>query len=446
MNSTYLLAGGGGLVVVALLVAWLIARKVGKSNSGPTKHRGGLTLSDSASKDQRLGEDFILSNIEDGVVMVGPDSQIHLFNPAATKITGWPAEEAVGLDFHSVLQLLDAQGRPYVPANHPFAQALTSATPVRDSNGVLSTRGAKHIPVSVIVSPVMGEDGKPSGNVVGVIRDITKEKAAENQRSDFISTASHEMRTPIAAIEGYLALALNVKIATVDDNARKYLEKAATATKHLGLLFADLLTSSKTDDGRLADHPDVLEAGEIVGQVVEAARFNAKSKNLDLRYIVSGNKEADSGQVMRPLYYVLIDPNRLREVLGNIIDNAIKYTPEGRVAVRITGDSSVIQVQVQDTGPGIPAEDIPHLFQKFYRVDTSMTRTVGGTGLGLYICRRIIEMSNGRIWVESQPSKGSTFYINLPRLSREKALELQKSQANQISPRGSGQGLSGMNP
>ena len=434
MNDIYLLAGGGGLVIL-LVVVFLFALGIRRRhNSEPTKHRSGLTLSDSASKDQHLGADFILANIEDGVVMVGADNRIHLFNPAASKITGWPAEEAVGLDFHNVLQLLDEQGHPYDPNNHPFAKTLVSGEPVRDSKAVLNTRSLKHLPVSVIVSPVVGENGRPSGNVVGVLRDITREKAEESQRSDFISTASHEMRTPIAAIEGYIALALNEKVAKVDDSARKYLEKASAATKQLGTLFADLLTSSKAEDGRLVSYPIVVEVGEIVEQVSEAARFNAKSKGLQLRYMVSKDQEKANAQVMRPLYYGFIDPNRLREVLQNIIDNAIKYTSDGTVTIRLTGDPSVIQIQVQDTGPGIPAEDVPHLFQKFYRVDSSMTRTMGGTGLGLFISRKIIEVSNGRLWVESTLGKGSTFFINLPRLTGEKALELQKRQASTVNP------------
>lgn len=405
----------------------------GSRKDGPKK-RGGLTMSGHALKDQNLGAEFILANIEDAVVMVGSDGQIHLFNPAASNITGWPAEEAVGLDFHNVLQLIDEQGKPYPPAKHPFATALASAAPVHDSKAILNTRTAKRVPVSVIVSPVLGQKGQPTGNVVGVFRDITREKAEESQRSDFISTASHEMRTPIAAIEGYLALALNEKVAKIDSSARKYLEKASAATAHLGQLFADLLTSSKAEDGRLANYPQVVEVGEIVKQVAEAARFKSTEKGLQLRVIVSKDQEEANAQVMRPLYYAFVDPNRLREVMQNIVDNALKYTDEGMITIRLTGDFSVVQIQVQDTGPGISADDLPHLFQKFYRVDSSMTRTIGGTGLGLFISRRIIEMNNGRIWAESLPGKGSTFFINLPRLTAAKALQLQQRQAAEITP------------
>jgi signal transduction histidine kinase len=241
------------------------------------------------------------------------------------------------------------------------------------------------------------------------------------------------MRTPLAAIEGYLSLALNPKTAQIDANARNYLEKAASSTKHLGELFRDLLTSSKAEDGRLISYPAVVEVGEIAEQVAEAAKFPAQSKGLELKYAVSADSPA-GGKAMRPLYYAYADPNRIREVFQNIVDNAIKYTVTGSITVRLTGNAGTIQVQVQDTGAGIPAEDIPHLFQKFYRVDNSSTRTTSGTGLGLFICKRIVELYNGRIWVESELGKGSTFFINLPRLNAQQALEMQRKQAATINP------------
>ncbi|HET7320555.1 MAG TPA: ATP-binding protein, partial [Candidatus Saccharimonadales bacterium] len=110
-------------------------------------------------------------------------------------------------------------------------------------------------------------------------------------------------------------------------------------------------------------------------------------------------------------------------------DNAVKYTDNGKVTIGLTGDNQVVQFYVRDTGPGIPAEDIPHLFQKFYRVDNSTTRTIGGTGLGLFICRKIVELYQGRVWVESAVGKGSTFFINLPRLSTAEAAQQQAQEA-----------------
>ncbi len=145
---------------------------------------------------------------------------------------------------------------------------------------------------------------------------------------------------------------------------------------------------------------------------------------------INATKEGGTAKVVRPLYYVLVDPDRLREVITNLFDNAVKYTPEGKISLGITGNDQVVQCYVKDTGPGIPADDLPHLFQKFYRVDNSATRTIGGTGLGLFICRKIVELYSGRIWAESELGKGSSFYINLPRLTTQKATELQAAGAD----------------
>lgn len=386
------------------------------------------------AKGGTLSTEFLLSAIVDGVVLVGQDNRIHLFNPAASSITGWPAQEAIGLDYRSVIKIIDEHGQEYPADRHPFTQALKSHSTVKDSKGFLSTRSGKLAPVSLIVSPVVEDVNQMSTGVLGVFRDITAEKIEENQRSEFVSTASHEMRTPIAAIEGYLALALNPKVANIDERAKNYLEKAHNSTQHLSQLFADLLTSSKAEDGRLSSYPKVVELGEILEQLVDGARFSAEKKGLQLRYVLSTTAATGGEHVVRPLYYVYVDPDRVREVLQNLVDNALKYTAEGSVTIALTGDPAVAQVQVKDTGDGIPEEDIPHLFQKFYRVDNSMTRTVGGTGLGLFISKKVIELYNGRIWVESQLGKGSTFFINLPRLTTQKALELQKNEVSTLSP------------
>jgi two-component system sensor histidine kinase VicK len=260
----------------------------------------------------------------------------------------------------------------------------------------------------------------------------------EKARADFVSTASHEMRTPVAAIEGYLALAMNEKVSKIDPKARSFLEKAHESTQHLGQLFQDLLTSAKAEDGRLVSHPVVIEMGAYIEQLADSLKFSAQKKGLLCDFVMGKSSEPGAGQtvgaVVRPLYYVHADPDRMREVITNLFDNAVKYTPSGKVSLGLTGNTEVVQIYIRDTGPGIPAEDIPHLFQKFYRVDNSATRTIGGTGLGLFICRKIVEIYKGKIWAESQVGIGSTFYINLPRLSTQKASELQRFQAQQQTP------------
>jgi PAS domain S-box-containing protein len=383
---------------------------------------------------EELNTNFLLGAIVDGVILVDGDNTIKLFSSAASSITGWKVEEAVGLDFRSVLVITDEHGQPYPPELHPFAQALRTRSTVRDSRGLLTTKSGKLVPISLIVSPIIENVEQMSTGVLGVLRDITAEKKEENQRSEFVSTASHEMRTPIAAIEGYLSLVLNPKVASVDARGRNLLEKAHAATQHLSQLFVDLLTSAKAEDGRLASYPTVIELGEVIEQIADATRFTAEKKGLQLKYVLSSGTDIRGGKVVRPLFYVYVDTNRIREVLQNLVDNAVKYTNEGTVTITLTGDNSVVQVQIKDSGIGIAEEDIPHLFQKFYRVDNSMTRTVGGTGLGLFICKKIIELYNGRIWVDSHFGEGSTFFINLPRLTTEQALHMQQKEASSLSP------------
>ena len=382
----------------------------------------------------------LIQSIADGIIVADTEGKITLMNPAAANMTEWPVNEAVGVDANLVAQFNKENGEPIEATENPFTLVLSKKEHINQTLQ-LTGRGKKVITVSLVISPVT-QPG--SGTVIGavaVIRDISDARAAEKQRADFISTASHEMRTPVAAIEGYLALALNEKVSTIDSRARGYLEKAHTSTQHLGKLFQDLLTSSKAEDGRLSNHPSVVEMGAFLQQLTDDLKFAAEKKGLFVEFLVGSsndaidatNKDTVSTHVLKPLYYVYADPDRMREVITNLFDNACKYTDQGKISLGLTGDNDVVQMYIRDTGSGIPAEDVPHLFQKFYRVDNSATRTIGGTGLGLFICRKIVELYKGRIWVESELGKGSTFFINLPRLSTQRATALQASDEANLS-------------
>lgn len=392
-------------------------------------------------RDEKLRSDIILNSIEDGVVLLDSQQQIQLFNPGSVKITGWPENEAKGLNYKSVIKLVNDKGEAYVGPQHPIERVYKEKQVIHDNTAVLVSRANKQFPIALSLTPLVDEGQEITG-VIAIFRDVAQERQEEKQRAEFISTASHEMRTPVAAIEGYLALALNEKVSTVDSRARGYLEKAHTSTQHLGKLFQDLLTSAKAEDGRLSSHPVVVEIGAYLEQLSNDLRFSAEKKGLGIEFVVGSSqiidasKNAVGSRVVKPLYYILADPDRLREVVTNLFDNAVKYTENGKVIIGLTGDDAVVQFYVRDTGPGIPTEDIPHLFEKFYRVDNSATRTIGGTGLGLFICRKIVELYQGRIWVESTVGKGSSFFINFPRLTSQKANELQNQEtsSSQLQP------------
>jgi len=423
-----------GVLTVVLVVLIVIHAVTAKRRAGSKTNAGGLAAS---LRDEKLKSSIILETIEDGVILLDSQKNIQLFNQGASKITGWPSEEATHLNCESVIKLVDSKGEPYDEAEDPFNRIFrqAKATTIRDNAATLVTRSDKRIAITLSVSPLLGDDGTTVTAAVAIFRDVSQERAEEKQRAEFISTASHEMRTPVAAIEGYLALALNDKVATIDSRARDYLEKAHASTQHLGKLFQDLLTSAKAEDGRLSNHPAVIEMGAYLQQLTEDLKFAAEKKGLFSEFtlgssdIIDASKHSTTEKVVKPLYYVWADPDRMREVITNLFDNACKYTEQGKISIGLTGNNEVVQLYVRDTGPGIPREDIPHLFQKFYRVDNSATRTIGGTGLGLFICRKIVELYQGRIWVDSELDKGSTFYINLPRLTSQRAEQLQATAA-----------------
>ena len=329
---------------------------------------------------------------------------------------GWGKQDALELDYRSVFRLTDDKDRPLAPENDPVQKVLLINESITSNDFTLLTANGKKMIISLLVSP-LGPTG--SGAII-VFRDITSEVLENRQKAEFISTASHEMRTPVAAIEGYISLALNPDTATIDEKARSYLQKAHESAAHLGQLFQDLLDVSKAEDGRISNNPVSIDVTSFIRDLIGPFQSRASEKGLSLSFVPDVVKEGNS--VIEPIYYVSADPSHLREVISNLVENAIKYTKEGSVTIDVGGDSEHVMISVVDTGIGIPAEDIPHLFQKFYRVDNTDTREIGGTGLGLYLCRRLVETMNGRIWIESDYSKGSMFFVELNRIQNDQII------------------------
>lgn len=384
-----------------------------------------LNSAKSQLSQEQLKSEIVIRNIGDGVVVVDTSMRIQLFNPSAQQLTGWSESEAKGLDYHVVIPLADDGGAPLTADNDLLAQSFVKKQSIVRDDVTLTTRANKKLTLSIMVSPIYDESQKPSGSIM-VFRDISSAKAAERQRDEFISTASHEMRTPVAAIEGYVALAINPKVASIDDKARQYLTKAQESAQHLGKLFQDLLSTTKLEEGKLPNRPDVFDVTELVHTVVDELHFKAEKKQVAL---MAQQSSVSGGTTVQPILYVFADPERIQEVLTNLVDNALKFTEKGEVKISVEGNDKSVTVGIHDSGIGIEPEDLPHIFQKFYRIDNSKTRTIGGTGLGLYICRQIIELYQGRMWVQSKAGDGSHFYFSLPRLSFQDAEAKIKAKA-----------------
>ena len=407
----------GILPLVASFIIWHNKSGKGANDSDDRAYRD---LANELSQVATQSE-VVINAIGDGVMAIDGKGIIQLVNPAAQRILGWAKQDALALSYKSILQLTNQEGKQLDSTTDPVEQVLNTNQQIRNDDIMIITKNGKKIAGSLVISPV-GEAG--SGAII-VFRDVTKEKAEEREQAEFISTASHEMRTPVASIEGFLGLALNPQTAQIDDKARGFIMKAHESTQHLGRLFQDLLDVSKAEDGRLSNNPKVIDITSFIHDILQGLQQKATEKGLRLVYKPMPD---DGGHHVTPVYNVNLDNDHIREIVNNLTENAIKYTPKGTVTVDVAGTDDKVVVSIADSGIGIPTEDIPHLFQKFYRVDNVDTRQIGGTGLGLYLCRRLAEAMGGRIWLESQYQKGSTFYLELPRISAKQAAELSEQQ------------------
>ena len=376
--------------------------------------------------------EMTLNAITDGVVLIDESGLIKFANPAAATMVGYGSPtNMIGMNYQTVLRFETTEGVAVPADQSTLAQAVVANQPLTTRNYVLvSAQSERKAAIALTLIPT----GGPKDNKIITFRDITTELEEEEKQSDFISTASHEMRTPVASIEGYLGLALNPQTATIDERAKKYLEAAHASSQHLGRLFKDLLDVTKLDDGRLKVHEVPVEIVSVVREMANAREKDMHAKHLKYSFgttgPVTGDKQIDQ------LVYAAVDLDFLREILDNLIENAIKYTPDGgEIWVNARGDGDKVLIKVTDTGIGVSPEDAGHIFQKFYRVDNSQTRQIGGTGLGLYLVKQRVEAMGGRVWVESSFGDGSTFFVSLPRLSaadyQRRLLAYQNEQAAQ---------------
>ncbi len=413
--------------VVPLIAGVVLWRETPESEDQSDKNVKHLAsqLSEVAMKSE-----IVINAIGDGVIAVDGQGVIQLINPAAQEILGWGKQDALMLNYKSILKLTDANGADVDVSQDPIQQVLNNNQQARSNKLTAITNSGKKLSIALVSSPI----GDPGSGAIAVFRDTTNERAEEREQAEFISTASHEMRTPVASIEGYLGLALNPNTATIDAKARDFIMKAHEAAEHLGRLFQDLLDVSKSEDGRMTNMPRVLDLVPFTQTIVQGLTQKAADKGLTLVFAPAEGNGTERGiKKLMPVYFVNLDNDHIREVLDNLIENAIKYTPQGEVRVDITGTEDTVVVSIKDTGLGIPTEDIPHLFQKFYRVDNIDRQSIGGTGLGLYLCRRLIEAMQGRLWVESSFGSGSTFFVELPRIGSQEANRIKEEQERQAT-------------
>lgn len=371
---------------------------------------------------------LVLNTIDSGVIIVLPTGVIEYINPAAVSLLGGQmAQNFLGAKLEDILKLENGQGVAIPAQNNLVFYAVNNGQNYTTREYFLVNLQGQKKPVAFKIITAHS----PKNERIVTFYDITSELEAESEQTEFISTASHEMRTPVASIEGYLGLALNPKTATIDERAKKYLEEAHKSSQHLGKLFRDLLDVTKLDDKRIKAHLLPIEVTSTVRSIAEGQIPKMSEKNIHFTFGSSSSANMNGGRVINQEVFAAVDVDFLREIINNLIENAIKYTNNGGgIWVNVRGDGDRVLINVTDTGIGISPEDSKHVFQKFYRADNSETRTIGGTGLGLYIVKERVEAMSGSTWVESTFGEGSTFYVAFPRLTYEEYLRRKQIEAN----------------
>jgi len=331
--------------------------------------------------EQRAEASEALDSIADGVFLVDSGGCVRIWNVAAEAITGITAD--------------DIRGRLAGEVFEGWEQiaAVAGATP-------------RTVPVTIEGRELwLSISGVPSSDGTAyAFRDVTADRQLDRLKSDFVATVSHELRTPLAAVYGAAVTLAERDLSGREEVRRELVAQIANQAERLSTIVDDILFVGRLESGGLRLETASVDPGDVARASIEAAQMRAGA-TADLHLHVAATLPA-----------VQCDPSRLRQVLDNLIDNAIKYSPGGgAIELRVSADERMVRFAVSDSGVGIPQQELSRIFEKFYRLDPQQTRGVSGTGLGLYVCRELVERMEGRISVSSLPGRGSTFTVELPR-------------------------------
>jgi two-component system phosphate regulon sensor histidine kinase PhoR len=341
--------------------------------------------------EERTKIQAIIAGMSDALLATDRHGRIVLLNRSAEDLLGVRRD--------------DAHGRPVrevVRESRLIAMLEDATTRGRVGADELPPGSMGDRVVEAHCAPIQGERGEAAG-AVAVLRDVTELRQSERLRRELTANVSHELRTPLTSIKGFAETLLAGAMAD-EDTCRRFLAIIDSEADRLVKLVDDLMDLSRLESKRVALELTQVDVGGLVAHTVDKLRPIADTARLELH------------QTAPPGIVVNADSDRLEQVLTNLIDNALKYTPAGgRISVAVSPRNGEVEVSITDTGRGIPADDLPHVFERFYRADRSRTRGSGGTGLGLAIAKHIIEAHGGHISVRSRRNEGTTFTVTLPK-------------------------------
>jgi len=361
--------------------------------AGALAGMAGLAIDSSRLHDEveaRAEADRVLSYVGDGVFLLDRGGVVRLWNPMAETITALSADNVLGRTVGEAIPGWEqiAERVPIGPARHP---AAAEALPLE------TERGERWISISGV---------EFFGGTVYAFRDITDAHRLDELQAEFIATASHELRTPLAAVYGAAQTLRRHDFALDEAGRERFISMIVDESERLGRIVNQILLANQLEMGRLDLETEAFDAPELLERVAEAARTHTPP-HIALEVAVA--------EQVPP---VAADKDHVRQILINLVENAIKYSPDGgTIELGVEAIEATALFRVVDEGIGIPDDEQPRVFEKFYRLDPNMTRGIGGTGLGLYICSELVERMGGRIWAESRQGKGSALYFELPTIA-----------------------------
>jgi len=345
--------------------------------------------------------ELILESSADGIIGIDAQRRLTGFNQAMERLTGYSREEVLGKECFTVLQLRDWEGKNLCPVECPILKELKEEGQSFELQGKIRTKDGRDMDVSILYSITRTPEGKPI-NAVGNVRDISKNRQLENLRESFLAMLGHELQTPLSIIKGYTSTLARSDAKWNMETLQQGLQVIEEESDRLSRVMNKLLFASRISSGTSSIKKEPVDIAALAGKVVRRLQALTSVHTFGIHF--------DSAF---PLVHA--DPELIEEVLTNLVENAVKYSPAGgRITISGSWSDAQVKITVSDEGVGIPEEEIQHIFERFHRVDNGPARTVKGLGLGLYLCKMIVEAHGGTIEVSSQLGKGSQFTFTLP--------------------------------
>lgn len=355
------------------------------------------------ANEQRAEAEALFTSIGDGAISTDEFGRITRVNPTAQALLGYNEKELLGAWFPKKIVAVDINDQPINLIDRPITQTFLTGKPVSAKIYYRRKDGQK-IAVAINASPILLK-GRPLG-AVEVFRDITFEQEVDRMKSDFISLASHQLRTPLSAIKTYSHMLYDGYMGELTSSQKKSLSTIIGASNRMNELISTLLNVTRIESGSVEITSKSVRLDKLADEVVKELSLMAGNKSINLSSAKRGQDNA----------LIKTDPLIAKEVMINLVSNAIKYTPEhGKVQLVVKPRKASVVIEVHDTGWGIPQHAQHQVFSKFFRAHNIITKETTGTGLGLYLVKGLLETLGGKVWFVSDEDKGTSFFFRLPR-------------------------------